>query len=193
MNEIKTAKRAGFAEVFFDWAPPLVFAAVCTVLMFMYIAAPFTVASASMADTIQVNDSVIVSRLPYTPGRGDIILFQKYGWQGTYDEETGQYIPLCKRIIGIEGDMIGYDGGTLFLNNEPLDEPYIREIMRQWTAYWPMALPFTVPEGFVFVMGDNRNNSHDSRSLDIGFVDQRSIIGPVIWRIAPLSRFGPVR
>ncbi|MDR0293695.1 MAG: signal peptidase I [Oscillospiraceae bacterium] len=183
------------ARELFDWAQSLVLAFVAIVLIFTYAAGVFKVDQSSMTNTLQDGDMVMISRLPYTPKRGDIILFTKYGWQGSVNEETGQYSPLVKRVIGLSGDMIDFDGasGTLFINGEPQDEPYIRAPMDRWTSsQTPISLPVKVEDGCVFVMGDNRNGSLDSRSADIGFVDRRSILGRVVLRMTPLNRFGPV-
>jgi signal peptidase I len=97
-------------------------------------------------------------------------------------------------VIGLPGDVIGYEeeSGTVLLNGEELDEPYIREAMIRWSGTPSMALPVIVPEGSVFVMGDNRNFSQDSRNADIGFIDNRSILGRVVLRITPFNKFGPV-
>ncbi|MDR0326429.1 MAG: signal peptidase I [Oscillospiraceae bacterium] len=189
-------KKVDLAMELFDWAQSLVFAFVGIVLLFAFVASVFSVSQTSMTNTLQDSEMVMISRLPYTPRHSDIILFTKYGWQSSYNENTGQYSPLVKRVIGVPGDEIEFvmDGavGTVFRNGEPLDEPYIREPMTYWAHGQSIPQYFVVPEGCVFVMGDNRNGSHDSRLTDIGFVDERSILGRVILRVTPLNKFGPV-
>ena len=189
-------KKVDLAMELFDWAQSLVFAFVGIVLLFAFVVSVFSVSQTSMTNTLQDGEMVMISRLPYTPRHGDIVLFTKYGWQSSYNETTGQYSPLVKRVVGLPGDEIEFvmDGttGTVFRNGTALDEPYIREPMTHWGSSQTMPLSFTVPEDSYFVMGDNRNGSHDSRASDIGFVDRRSILGRVILRVTPLSKFGPV-
>ena len=190
-------KKIDFARELFDWAQSLVFAFVGIVLLFAFAASVFSVTQTSMTNTLQDGEMVMISRLPYTPKHGDVILFTKYGWQRSYNEDTGQYSPMVKRVIGLPGDEIDFlmDGntGTLYRNGTPLDEPYIRDPMLRWAGDMAMPLPLKVPENCVFAIGDNRNGSHDSRYADIGFIDRRGILGPVILRVTPLSKFGPVK
>jgi signal peptidase I len=184
------------AREIYEWADSVVFAFVGIVVVFAFIASVFYVNQNSMTNTLQDGEMIMISRLPYTPKHGDIILFTKYGWHSSYNPSTGQYNPLVKRVIGLPGDVIDYaeenGNGVVFLNGEELDEPYIREAMTRWGGSQSLALPFTIPEGSVFVMGDNRNFSQDSRNSDIGFIDGRSILGRVVLRITPLNKFGSV-
>ena len=98
---------------------------------------------------------------------------------------------MVKRIIGISGDVIDYEHatGSLFINGVKQIEDYIKEPMNRWDE---MQLPLTVPEGHLFLMGDNRNISLDSRNNDVGFVDERTLLGRVLFRITPLNKFGRV-
>ena len=182
--------KPGFARELYDWMKHIVYVFVCFVCLFLFGAGNFTVVSASMAETIQIDERVMVARFPFTPERGDIIMFSKHDWQVSYDSGTGQYTPIVKRVIGLPGDTLDFIDGALYINDEKQDEMYVRETVWAWRG--DMITPLTVPEGCVFVMGDNRNNSHDSRFRDVGFVDIRSILGRVIWRVAPFRRFGPV-
>lgn len=179
-------KKARFdlAAELFDWVRYIVVSFVAIMLVFTFAASVYSIEQGSMTNTLDPGNRVLVSRLSYTPRRGDIVLFVKHGYSDT---------PLIKRVIGLPGDVIDYDSGTLYLNGEALDEPYIREPMTHWTrSEQPTEYPATVPDGCVFVIGDNRNDSKDSRMAEIGFVDQRSILGHVLLRVAPLTKFGPV-
>ena len=128
------------------------------------------VVGSSMYPTLEDGDKIIVSNLFYTPKQGDIVVFRK----DEYREE-----PLVKRIIAVEGQTvdIDFERGIVYVDGEPLDpENFIG--------------PVEVPEGCIFVMGDNRNASTDSRTTEIGMVDERCIMGKVYFTVFPLKNFG---
>ena len=165
----------------FEWVELIVTAVVFCILFFVFAARTVGVIGPSMEQTLIEGDRLIVSRLFYTPAHGDIVVLRK----DTFKEE-----PIVKRIIAMEGETvdIDFDRGIVYVNGTPLDEPYTNT---------PTNLPedfiygeVTVPEGCVFVMGDNRNRSADSRTASIGFVDTRYIIGRALLRIWPLNKFG---
>ena len=109
-----------------------------------------------------------------------IIVFRK----DEYREE-----PLVKRIIAVEGQTVDIDFelGIVYVDGEALDEPYIAEPTNDPEDFYG---PVVVPEGCIFVMGDNRNASTDSRTTAIGFVDERCIMGKVYFTVFPLKNFG---
>ena len=84
---------------------------------------------------------------------------------------------------------IDFQNGIVYRNGEALDEPYTAE---PTYLYESVDFPVTVPEGCLFVMGDNRNNSKDSRDTDIGFVDVRDVLGKVVFRLSPLNKIGVI-
>ena len=102
--------------------------------------------------------------------------------------------PIVKRVIATEGQTVDIDfvAGTVAVDGEILNEPYINEPTRTDFANG-MTYPLTVPEGCVFLMGDNRNHSTDSRSASVGCVDTKYILGKVILRILPLNRIGTIQ
>ena len=186
-------KKPDLAFELFDWAHSLVFAFVGFVLILSFVAGIFSVSQTSMTNTLQEGEMVIVSRFPYTPKRGDIVLFVKHGWSSARNPDTGLYNPLIKRVIGLPGDELMFEGEMLYINGEYLEETYIRGLMTRWVDEGLLRDgKVIVPEGTVFVMGDNRGGSHDSRNADIGFVDTRSILGPAFLRVSPLSKFGRI-
>jgi signal peptidase I len=136
-----------------------------------------------MVPTLHDGDKMIVSNLFYKPKYGDIVVFKT----DTYDPDRA----LVKRVIATEGQEISldFDRGVVYINGSPIEEDYIAELT---TTKLDFIGPQTVPEGCVFVMGDNRNHSTDSRSSAIGPVDTRRILGKVLYRISPLDRFGTV-
>jgi signal peptidase I len=163
---------------FYELTGSVVFAFSLFVLAYAFAFGGFSINQTSMTNTMQPGETVIISRLPYTPKHGDIVIFT----QDTVSES------MVKRVVGLPGDVIEYIGGTLYINGEAQDEPYLRDAVWNWAG--DMDTRQTVPPGSVFVMGDNRNFSKDSRNTGIGFVDTRSILGRAVVRISPLSRFG---
>ena len=102
--------------------------------------------------------------------------------------------PIVKRVIATGGDTVDIDPvtGDVSVNGEVLDEPYIAEKIDTLTRMGDLSYPQTIPEGCVFVMGDNRNNSTDSRDSRLGIVDERCILGHVLRVVFPFSEFGSV-
>ena len=100
--------------------------------------------------------------------------------------------PIVKRVIATEGQTIDIDfaSGRVSVDGRVLDEPYINDLT---TRQFDMQFPQTVPKGCVFVMGDNRNHSSDSRVGSLGMVDKRYIIGRLVFRILPINQFGTVQ
>lgn len=171
---IKRRFTSGLFE-YLAWAPIGICLFVCVALLLVR---SMIVSGHSMQPTLQNGDLMLTSRLFYEPERGDIIVLQK---EGFFD---GQ--PIVKRVIAVGGDSIDihFETGEVFLNGELLDEPYIAEptYKNEGTVF-----PQNIPEGCVFVMGDNRNQSDDSRHPDLGIVDARQIIGKV-YVVLPLGK-----
>jgi signal peptidase I len=135
------------------------------------------VASPSMEDTLFLGNRVVVYKLAYIkdlPEHGDVIVFHP-------PFESSQ--PFIKRLIGGPGDVISIKNGRIYLNEQPLDEPYLKSSMyAQSDGHW------TVPQDAIFVMGDNRNHSNDSRSW--GFVPIDNVIGKAIFIYWPFVNLG---
>ena len=166
----------------FDWSESLVTALLIIVVLFAFFVRSIGVDGTSMINTLHDGDYLIVSNLFYDPQPGDIVVLTKK----TFMKES-----IVKRIIAVGGQTIDMDftTGEVWVDGELLDEPYVREQM--W-KHEDMTFPATVPEGCVFVMGDNRNGSTDSRNSLLGMVDERYIVGHVLLRIWPLNAFGTV-
>lgn len=176
----------------YDWATGLLNAMIFVVVLFAFVACMFSVSGPSMLETLREGDMVFISNLFYTPERGDIVMFNKPGLE-EFDTTDSLFSspPFVKRIIAVGGDVldVDYDTSTVYLNGEVIDEPYIREpmLMRGNISY-----PVYVPEGYVFCMGDNRNMSSDSRDSRVGLIDERYILGRLLFRIFPFNKFGAV-
>ena len=165
----------------YDWIQCLMVALIICVALFVFFIRVIDVSGSSMLPTLINGDKMIVSDLFYKPKAGDVVVFKS----DTYDPNKA----LVKRIIATEGQEINidFDHGIVYVDGQPLDEKYI---MQPTTTKLDFIGPKEVPEGCVFVMGDNRNASTDSRKKEIGMVDERMIIGRVYAVIFPLSELG---
>ena len=165
----------------YEWIHSLIIALVVCVIAFVFFVRIIDVSGASMNPTLNNGDKMLVSNLFYKPKAGDIVVFKK----DSYDPEKA----LVKRVIATEGQEINMDfsKGIVYVDGVPIEEDYIAELT---TTKLDFIGPKTVPENCVFVLGDNRNKSTDSRNSAIGMVDKRLIIGKVYWVIFPLSEFG---
>ena len=168
----------GRAEVY-DWIQCIIFALVFCVLLFVFAVRMVNVVGHSMVPTLEQNDKVVISNLFYHPKQGDIVVLRKQ----TLMEE-----PIVKRIIATEGQTvdIDFDDGVVYVDGKALDEPYVNEPVHDRENFEGK---ITVPEGCVFVMGDNRNRSLDSRSLMLGDVDTDLIMGRAFVRLFPIKNF----
>ena len=179
-KEVKKRQSAG-AELF-GWAQSLIWVLLALILVSSFFVRISGVSGDSMFPTLHNGDRILVQLWGYdSPQRGDIVVIMA----PHYDDA-----PLVKRIIAMEGDTIEVvDGGLVMVNGEEVIESYINE---QSFMQGTMSYPFVVPEGCVFVMGDNRNHSADSRSVEIGPLKVDDIIGKAFFRIMPLSGFGGI-
>ena len=167
----------------FEWYEALISAALVLVLVFSLFFRIIQVDGESMVPTLQNGDKLIVWGAGYEPQRGDVVIVDSYTAYGK---------PLVKRVIAKGGDTVSidYSTGTVEVNGEVLQEDYIAE--PTYLGY-DLQFPYTVPEGTVFLMGDNRNESLDSRSSYIGCIDERDILGKVLVCFMPFTDFGVVK
>jgi len=174
----------------YDFVQCIISALVVGILIFIFVFRVIGVKGSSMYSTLHNGDRIIATDVFYNPEAGDIIILKS----SYYDQ------PLVKRIIATENQTVDIDfsNGTVYVDGKVIDEPYIYEATYVDEGFDG---PVTVPEGHVFVMGDNRNESNDSRSPTIGFIDEREIFGKVFWILFPTdgnggydwSRFGFVK
>ena len=168
----------------YDWIHCLSIALIICVVIFAFFIRLIDVRGTSMNPTLNNGDKMLVSGLFYSPKAGDVVVFKK----DEYDPERA----LVKRVIATEGQVINidFDNGIVYVDGEPLEEDYI---MEPTTNKIDFIGPQTVPEGCVFVMGDNRNASTDSRKTEIGMVDSRLILGKAYFVVYPLSQMRSIK
>lgn len=158
-----------------DWGVTLVFAVLLALGIRTFVAEARWIPSESMLPTLQIGDRLIVDKVSFHfsgINRGDLIVFEPPSASKLEDV-------LIKRVIGLPGETVAIKNGIVFINAQPLDEPY--ELEKPRVDYKGI----TVPENSVFVMGDNRNNSFDSRFW--GVVPEELIIGKAVARFYPFS------
>ena len=179
--EQKTKSESGnFFEELIDWLSSLLVTFLIMLLIFTFIMRVVRVNGDSMNMTLFNGDGLIAVRIYGTPDNGDIIVANS--------ESLGEAI--VKRVIATEGQTvdIDFETGSVYVDGELLSESYITNptINDERGHQYPV----TVPENCVFVMGDNRQNSLDSRSSRVGFVKESDIIGKAVLRVFPFSSFG---
>lgn len=165
----------------YEWIQSLMTALVICMAIFIFIIRVIDVSGSSMFPTLHDGDKMLVSNLFYTPHAGDVVVFKT----DRYDPERA----LVKRVIATEGQEISidFDRGIVYIDGLPVEEDYIAELTKTKLDFIG---PQTVPEGCMFVMGDNRNASTDSRKKEIGMVDERMILGRAFYVAFPSGDMG---
>lgn len=181
----KTDKNANFWQQTKGNGLTLVIAIVLAFLIRVFIAEPRYIPSDSMFPTLQQGDRLVVEKVSYyfhPPRRGDIVVFQPPTQLQMQGYEKNQ--AFIKRTIALGGDILSVQNGIVYINDRALAEDYIAELPLYNLP------PIQVPEGKIFVMGDNRNNSNDSHIW--GFLPETNIIGHAVLRFWPWSRLGSI-
>lgn len=203
-NEIKISKKGsrGVVKEILQWIEAIVFAVVIALLIRAFVFEPVLVQGESMENTLYNNQRLIVYKLGYMfnhPQRGDIVVLQ-------YEEGISYYLPFLKyipfiqkaiptieevdyikRVVGVPGDTISFKDGALYINGKKQNEDYAKGITEEYYSD-DITYPAKVPENKLFVLGDNREASKDSRI--IGFIDYRKIKGKAALRIWPIESIG---
>lgn len=167
------------------WLQALILALVSLILLFTFVGRAIAVDGESMLPTLKDKDMMIVRGIGYKPRQGDVVVLTKNSFR---DGKS----PIVKRVIATGGQTvdINYSENAVYVDGVKLDEPYLGEPM-----IYPdgdSATHIEVPEGSICVLGDNRNNSTDSRRAVIGTVDERCVLGQAVMVVFPVGDFGVI-
>jgi len=201
MTEEQKLYKINIGKEILEWVIYFISAVLVASLLQSQLYALTTVHQSSMQNTLMEGHTLIIDKISYQfskPKKGDIVVFLRgentKGFVNRYKvfikdvklrfAKSFRTNRLIKRVIAVEGDKIDIRDGNVYVNDVLLDEPYVKGI----TPGMDMSYPYIVPEGHVFVMGDNRENSLDSRSF--GPVSMNSIEGKAIFRLYPFSKIG---
>ena len=168
------------------WLQALVMALVSLIIVFTLIGRIIGVDGISMLPTLHHNDMVLLQSLGYRPRQGDVVVITKQSFM----EQS-----IVKRVIAVGGQTveIDYTAGLVYVDGVALEEPYLGEGMQPPESLYMTNNSLTVPEGSIFVMGDNRNHSTDSRDIRLATVDERCVLGRALLVVLPLGEIGPIR
>lgn len=167
----------GFVSALFDGVDSVRNAILAVFVIFTFVFRAVGVDGSSMVPTLHDGDWMAVRSIVTEVKRGDIVIITQ-PWD--------RNVPIVKRVIAVSGDVVNIDFNLheVYVNGKKLNEPYINE---PTALSYDMQFPLTVEEGKVFVMGDNRNDSLDSRSSRIGLIDERYIFGKAEVRLHPIK------
>lgn len=178
-STIEPLDNSGVAGVY-DILRSVFISASILILIITFVFTMVIVDGRSMQHTLESGDKIIVTKMGYQPKDGDVIVVGK--------SEEGYSKPIVKRVIATEGQTlkIDFENQQVIVDGKVLDEPYISSETIEGTA----EIPEVIPEGYIFVMGDNRYISMDSRYKDIGLVNVDDIVGKAVFVVFPFDRFG---
>ena len=179
-QEAQPQKKPSTIENVFEWLDSIVVSLCIVIFVFTVLLGKVEVSGKSMMDTLKNGDQLIITGYNYTPKRGDIVIISR---NSSNTEEGKLYAdkPLVKRIVALGGQTVEIKNGYLYVDGEKQIESYAKT-MTEDTVFIGKQ---TVPEGYVFVLGDNRDDSADSRI--IGFINENYILGKVLCRIFPFN------
>lgn len=181
-------KKSVFKEIL-DWVYSIAMALAVVLVLHIFVFVMVNVSGSSMYPTLVDGDRLIASRMYFEPENGDIVVVEPYLSEGTVKGKVmfGRTLYI-KRIIATEGQTIDIKNHKVYIDGKEINEEYISDSVR--TIAGTTRLPLTVPEDHVFVMGDNREHSLDSRDGSVGIIRHQQIVGKAVFRLYPFSSFG---
>lgn len=176
-----------------EWLEILCGAIVVVILVFSFFFRVATIDGESMMNTLKNQDKVIITNFNYTPKRGDIVVVSRNAHNSVAEQSISEE-PIIKRVIAVGGETvdIDFESGTVYVDGVALKEDYLGSPTHR---KFDVEFPLYIPEGCVFLLGDNRDDSLDSRSSRIGnggIVDSRYILGHAIYRFLPFQTAGKI-
>ncbi len=190
LEERVTKCRNRLPHDIFDFSELILVALTLLLLLSSFLFRQTVVSGASMDPTLSQGERLVISNFFYTPKQNDIVVFQADEKIASSEKSTiSLNEAVIKRVIATEGQTVSIRDGQVFVDNLPLMEDYLGSPVDTGSPYADMP-PTVISEGHVFVMGDNRNCSLDSRAF--GEVDVRYIVGKVLFRFYPFARFGGI-
>lgn len=186
-----------FLAELFDTLEILLTVMFCIILLFTYVVQVATVQGSSMLPTLENEDKLLVSVMYPEPENGDVVIIDAkesvlLNDDGSLHFSEGLGKVIVKRVIAVGGQTldIDFDAGVVYVDQQPLSEEYVNTLTTTPSAGGAFVYPITIPEGYVFVMGDNREVSKDSRYPDVGLIHESDIVGRVVLRMQPWDAFG---
>lgn len=191
LEKRKECKKS-IADGILDWLESFVFAVFVVVLIFTFVLRTVVVVGDSMNPNFTDEDRLIITHINLKPEKGDVLVMNSHGLNET----------IIKRCVGTEGDKIriDYNTNTVTVNGKEISNDYINGAMIDKIGIYDQEYEvdagiyeYEVPENKIFVLGDNRNHSSDSRYYKVGFIDESDVLGKVVLRIYPFDAVGKVK
>ena len=181
--EQRQRSTGGWKETLYFWLGTAAAVLTALILLFTFVGRVIVVDGISMLPTLEHGDLLLLQSVGYTPRQGDVVVLTK-----EFEDADG---PIVKRVIATGGQHveIDYAAGTVAVDGRILDEPYLNG--RMGIPCYEHLTSVDVPQGSIFVMGDNRDESSDSRNATLGAVDERYVLGRAVWVVFPFRNFGP--
>ncbi len=193
--EAKTESKS-FKKDFFEWLDIVISSVLAVVLIFTFLFRVVSIDGDSMENTLIDDERVVISNLFYTPKQGDIVVISRNTDNSLTNASNKE--PIIKRVIALEGQTVDIKDGYVFVDGVKLIEPYTKNYNfdpASTTDLYDVTFPLTVEKNCIFVLGDNRHESLDSRASVIGKngqIDKKYVLGRAIFRIFPFSKLGVI-